>query len=110
MQKFNSFPFVEDYIEVIAGVKDLTGKNKALFDDTSSPLSLARYDVSMLDSLAQQTSAMNVAYTDKQAELAISLVLKYERQLAKHNIKVEPIKDSPKFRSPIRFIGVWCNR
>ena len=108
MQKFNSFPFVEDYIEIIAGVRDILGNSKALFDDTSSPLSLARYDVSMLDSLAQQTSSMHVAYTDKQADLAVSLVLKYERQLAKHHIKIDPIKDSPKFRSPIRFIDRTC--
>ena len=108
MQKFNSFPFVEDYIEIIAGVRDILGNSKALFDDTTSPLSLARYDVSMLDSLAQQTSSMHVAYTDKQADLAVSLVLKYERQLAKHHIKIDTIKDSPKFRSPIRLIDRTC--
>lgn len=107
-----TYPHVEDYIEVIAGFKNVAGKpSYSIFQMPESLLSLARYDVKMLESLAEQTLNRNTGYTDKQAKLAVDIVLKYERQLAKHNIGIEPVKVSPQFRFPIRQIDrtsrVW---
>jgi hypothetical protein len=103
MQKIlRSFPYVETYIEVIAGFLDSNGKPIGIFDISKPLISLARYDMKIVPSLAQQTQN-GMAYTDKQAALATALVLKYEKQLLKHGISVEPVRD-PQYRLPIRTI------
>ena len=76
------FTHVEDYIEFIAGWRERNGRLLQLFQNLPSPLSLARYDVAILNSLGVQTALENRAYTDKQAELAKKIVFKYRRQLA----------------------------
>lgn len=76
------FVHVEDYIEFIAGWRERNGRILHLFQNIPSPLSLARYDVSILNSLGVQTALENRAYTDKQAELAKKIIFKYRRQLA----------------------------
>jgi len=76
------FTYVEDYIEFIAGWRERNGRLLQLFQNLPSPLSLARYDVAILNSLGVQTALENRAYTDKQAELAKKIVFKYRRQLA----------------------------
>ena len=76
------FVYVEDYIEFIAGWRERNGRILQLFQNIPSPLSLARYDVSILNSLGVQTALENRAYTDKQAELAKKIIFKYRRQLA----------------------------
>ena len=43
-----TFPYVEDYIEVIAGHRDINGTALTLFNYQSSPISLARYDVNIV--------------------------------------------------------------
>ena len=77
-----TFKYVEDYIEFIAGVRDISGKLLGLFDTLPNPINLARYDVSVVASLAEQTGSMQNGYTDKQADLAVKIVSKYKRQLA----------------------------
>lgn len=106
-----TYQFVEDYIDVIAGYKTPAGKSKySIFQPTEPLISLARYDVKVVESFAEQ-SRNSIAYTDKQATLAIALVLKYERQLSKHQIDIAPVKTSPKFRTQLRTIDrtsrVW---
>jgi hypothetical protein len=81
-----TFKFVEDYIEYIGGFREPAGKSLVYFEAVPSPISLARYDVKIIQSLAIQTSEQNRAYTDKQAELAVKLIQKYERQLT--NLKI----------------------
>jgi hypothetical protein len=81
-----TFKFVEDYIEYIGGFREATGRSLVYFEAVPSPISLARYDVKIIQSLAIQTSEQNRAYTDKQAELAVKLIQKYERQLT--NLKI----------------------
>ncbi len=93
-------PHVEDYIEIIAGYRSPDGKPRSLFEWGESPINLARYDIKIVPSLAQQ-SENNIAYTDKQAKLATDLVIKYARQLAKLGVDVEPVR-SPQFRLPLR--------
>jgi len=104
-------PHVEDYIEIIAGYRKPDGtQNYSIFTVGESPVSLARYDMKIIPSLAEQTLGQNKGYTDKQARLAADLVLKYERQLFKLGIDVEPVR-TPQYRLPIREIDrstrVW---
>lgn len=77
-----TFQCVEEYVEYIGGYRDYSGRRLGLFDQVPSPISLARYDVSIVNSLASQTAELNNPYTDKQAALAVKLVDKYRRQLA----------------------------
>lgn len=100
MQKYT---YVEDYLEVINGNRDsVTGKLFPIFERIDPIVSLARYDVKVIDSMANST-AMNNALTDKQAELACKLVLKYQRQLANQGIDVSPV-ENPQYRVPLRKI------
>lgn len=64
---------------------------------------LARYDVGVVNNMADNT-VWGIALTDKQAELALRLVLKYRRQFAKHYIDVSHLESNPSFRLPIRKI------
>jgi hypothetical protein len=99
----NKFAYVEDYLEVMNGDRDpKTGKLYGLFDNTSPIVSLARYDVKILASMSQATQD-GKALTDKQADLAVKIILKYQKQLEKQNIDVSPI-ESPNFRLGIRQI------
>lgn len=99
-----TYPHVEDYIEIIAGYRAPDGSSKySIFYTPESPISLARYDVQVVQSFGEQ-SKNNISFTDKQAALATSIVLKYERQLAKFDVDVTPMKTNPAFRNPIRQI------
>lgn len=108
-----SFPHIEDYIEIIAGYKDATGKLKhSIFQLPESPINLARYDVKVIESFAEQCHN-GIAFTDRQAKLATDLVTKYERQLYKLGIDITPVKTEVKFRLPLREIDrtsrVWVD-
>ena len=97
------FLYVEDYIEVLNGDRDpVTGKLFGLFDSTPPIVNLARYDVSILDSMSQATQCAK-ALTDKQADLAVKIILKYRKQLTARSIDVSPV-ENPKFRLGIREI------
>ena len=101
-----SYPHVEDYLEIIAGKKGLAGQPQpplSLFGWNFAPIiNLARYDNSFLDSVTDTTKSGD-ALTDKQADLAVKLVLKYRRQLAAHGISTDTVLD-PKFRKPLRIV------
>jgi hypothetical protein len=100
MKRFSS---VEDYIEVMNGDRDPdTGRIYNLFDSTPPIVSLARYDVQILSSMSSTTQSGR-ALTDRQAELAVKLVLKYRKQLEKLNIDVAPV-ETPTYRLGIRQI------
>lgn len=97
------FPSVEDYIEVINGDRNPdTGRIYDLFSSTPPIVSLARYDVQILSSMSQTTQSGR-SLTDRQAELAVKLVLKYRRQLEKLDIDVSPV-EHPVYRLGIRQI------
>lgn len=98
-----TFTYVEDYLEVINGDRDpVTGKIYGLFDNTPPIISLARYDVQILSSMSTSTLE-GKSLTDKQADLAVKIVLKYRKQLEKLGIDVRPV-ELPKFRLGIRQI------
>jgi hypothetical protein len=100
MRKFST---VEDYIEVINGDRNPdTGRIYDLFSSTPPIVSLARYDVQILSSMSQTTQSGR-PLTDRQADLAVKLVLKYRRQLEKLDIDVSPV-EHPTYRLGIRQI------
>lgn len=103
-----SFTHVEDYIELLAGYEP--GAN-ALFNSSKYSFSLARYDVNIVDSMANSTLWNGTALTDKQGELAVKLVLKYRRQFANQGIDIKPIEENPQWRLPLRTIdrkqSIW---
>ena len=99
------FTFVEEYLEVIAGYRDPATniiKNQAslLWLHYEPIISLARYDVSVLESMSE--SAINGrALTVRQGDLAVKIIMKYQRQLAQKDIDVEPVK-TPQWRHALR--------
>ena len=97
------FPYVEDYIEIINGDRSpATGKLYGLFDNTSPIVSLARYDVAIVNSMSAATTEGR-SLTDKQAALACKIVLKYRKQLTNLGIDVAPV-ENPQYRLSIRII------
>jgi hypothetical protein len=97
------FSYVEEYLEVINGDRDpVTGKIYGLFDSTQPIVSLARYDVSVLGSMSAATQSGR-ALTDRQAELAVKIILKYRKQLEKLDIDVGPV-ETPQYKLGIRTI------
>ena len=101
-----TFKFIEDYIEFIGGYRGHSGGLFGIFNQVPSPISLARYDVSIISSLGSQTAEIGNPYTDKQAALAVRLVDKYRRQLAGLNpsVIVPDNLDNPSFRMGIRIV------
>ena len=71
---------VEDYLEVIAGLKDpVTLKNNPnnnWFGVFEPIISLARYDTDVLNSMST-TASEGRALTERQGELAVKIVVKY---------------------------------
>ena len=98
MLKFNH---VEDYIELLAGYDP---GSSIIFNSGKYKFSLARYDVSIVESMAASTLWSGQALTDRQGELAIKLVLKYKRQFANHGIDISPVEETPQWRFPLRTI------
>jgi len=93
MQKI-TLPYIEDYLEIMTGYATTSSAPPLV-------LSLARYDIQILNSMASQT-IRGVALTDRQALLAHKLVVKYKRQLATHGIDTGFHDDDAKFRMPTR--------
>lgn len=93
-----SLPYIEDYLELIADVAGFPyGKPNTI------TVTLARYDVQIVHSMAAQTS-QGIPLTDRQALLAHKLVVKYRRQLASNGLDLGVHEDNAVFRLPVRFI------
>lgn len=92
------FQTVEDYLELIAGYRDpVSGIRMPMVYFFTPIISLARYDTSVLDSMATATIESK-SLTERQGELAIKIIVKYKKQLAQKHIDVTPIENSPLFR------------
>lgn len=102
----HTFSTVEEYLEVVAGKRPLPGapKNNLLswFGAFDPIINLARYDVQFLDSVTDATMASQ-PLSDRQAELACKILLKYRRQLAAKQVDVTPI-ETPKYRHSLRHV------
>ena len=96
---------VEDYLEVIAGIKDPTTlkkvNNNNWFGDFDPIISLARYDTDVLNSMSTTVSEGR-ALTERQGELAVKIVVKYKRQLAAKGVDVTPVEETVQWRIPLR--------
>lgn len=90
------YQFIEDYI-LDMGATFLTWPPK------QSHIKLARYDESIVQSMSDQVSR-GLAFTDKQAELAVKLVTKYRKQWLKLGYDISDQIHTPKFKFPIRKI------
>ena len=88
------YPHVEDYLEYLGGYE--VGLTALITPHSVNRISLARYDIAIVNSMAS-TTVFGTALTDKQAELAVKLILKYRRQFAKMGIDVGPA-ETPVFR------------
>lgn len=86
-----TFPYIEDYLELLGGYST-NGYN--------CTIKLARYDISIVGNMSSNT-AYGVALTDRQADLAVKLVLKYRRQFFKQGVDVTPA-ETPQYRLPLR--------
>jgi hypothetical protein len=85
-----TFPYIEDYLELLGGYSS----------SQSIQIKLARYDNNIVGNMAVNT-AFGQSLTDRQAELAVKLVLKYRKQFAKNNIDVTPA-ENPQYRLALR--------
>lgn len=100
---------IEDYLEVLGGHRTIVPNQSSpspynMFAITGDcPINLARYDVAIIQSMSSAT-VMGTALTDKQSELAVKLVEKYQRQFATKGVDVAPSVAAPAFRKPIRII------
>ena len=100
-----TYTTVEDYLEVIAGLKDpVTLKKSAtqsFFGEFDPIVSLARYDTDVLNSMSTAANEGR-ALTEKQGELAVKIVAKYKRQLAAKGIDVAPVEENAQWRIALR--------
>jgi hypothetical protein len=104
-----TYPHVEDYLEYLGGYE--VGLTALITPHSVNRISLARYDIAIVNNMAS-TTVFGTALTDKQAELAVKLVLKYRRQFAKMGIDVAPV-EAPVFRMAPRKMdrtrAVWLD-
>lgn len=96
-----TFQHVEDYIETLAGYEP---GNSLIFNSGKYQFSLARYDVNIVQSMAAASLWNSQAYTDKQGDLAVKLVLKYKKQFASQGIDISSMEESPQWRRPLRSV------
>jgi hypothetical protein len=99
-----TYQYVEDYLELLGGYE--VNSPSALLYPSNKQISLARYDVAIVDSMSSHT-VFGGALTDRQAELCIKIILKYRRQFAKINVDVTPV-ETPVFRHPPRKLDRSC--
>ena len=95
-----AFQHIEDYVQFIAGTRDINNRTTS-FWMAQPPISLARYDKSVVSSFAEQIER-SVAFTDRQSELAKRLVSKYKKQLARLNVSMPDDVETIPFRYGIR--------
>jgi hypothetical protein len=97
-----TFDHVEEYLEALAGHIDLvTKKPISSWLYTFEPIiNLARYDVKVLESMTMAVT-QSQALTERQGELLVKIILKYERQLANKSINIDSVR-IPKWRIPLR--------
>ena len=104
-----SYTHIEDYLELLGGH---TPGTLLIINPPNVPaISLARYDTTIVDSMSAHTY-WGGALTDRQADLAVRLVLKYRKQFARYGIDVTPA-ENPQFRKPVRVVNrskqIWLD-
>lgn len=97
-----NFSNIEEYIQFIAGCRDINNKTTTTWLAVS-PISLARYDKSIVQSFADQIE-LSTGFTDRQGDLAKKLVSKYRKQLSKLGVACSEDIDSIPFKFPLRVV------
>jgi len=100
-----TFSTVEEYLEVISGKRELNGNpQNSLFGiyEFLPIINLARYDVNFLDSVTDHTMS-GQPLTDRQADLAIKIILKYRKQLNSRGIETFQ-EHQVSYRKPLRMM------
>ena len=87
-----TFSYVEDYLELLGGYTTTLG--------VECQIKLARYDISIVGNMSSNTT-YGQSLTDRQADLAVKLILKYRKQFLKHGVDVTPV-ENPQFRLALR--------
>ncbi len=93
--KNQTLPYIEDYLEILGGYVLSNPRIQ------TPVIRLARYDVQIVDSMASQTSK-GIALTNRQADLACKLVIKYRKQLSQQGIDIGDQENHRVFRMPLR--------
>ena len=88
--------YIEDYILAM-------GDHVLAWPPKPPIINLARYDVSVVDSMCIQIQQGN-GFTDRQAVLAHKIVCKYQRQWTTAGYDVEHVRVNAEFRLPIRTV------
>lgn len=88
--------YIEDYILAM-------GDHVLAWPPKPPIINLARYDVSVVDSMCTQIQQGN-GFTDRQAVLAHKIVCKYRRQWNTAGYDIEHLTDNAQFRLPIRSV------
>lgn len=96
------FVFVEDYVEFISGY-DPTDMNSRYQFHAINNVNLARHDFQVVAGIAQQTRSA-IALTDRQAELSVKLIQKYQKQLRRRGVECGAILTLPNYRIPLRIV------
>ena len=106
-----AYTHIEDFLEIMAGYDNNIVPNIFHVANYTPTISLARYDHTIVESMGAHTR-YGGALTDKQAELAVRLVLKYRKQFTKLGIDITPA-ENPQYRRPVRIINrakrVWLD-
>lgn len=88
--------FVEDYIS-------LMGSYSLIWPPNSPIVNLARYDKPIIESMTEQINSQT-GLTDRQANLAYKLMVKYKRQLNSKGYTLGDLENQPQYKFPIRYI------
>jgi hypothetical protein len=104
-----AYTHIEDYLELLGGH---TPGTLVIVNPPEPPIiNLARYDITIVESMSAHTY-WGGALTDRQADLAVRLVLKYRKQFARYGIDVAPA-ENPQFRKPVRVVNrskqIWLD-
>jgi hypothetical protein len=102
---------IEDFLEALAGYEYHISQPAFHFTNYPPAISLARYDTTIVESMASQTR-YGGALTDKQADLVVRLILKYRKQFTKLGIDITPA-ETPQYRKPVRIVNrekrIWLS-
>jgi len=92
---------VEEYLEVLGGYKRVDASANSPYG--VSPFKLANQDKLVVNNFAWQ-SIRGIGLTQKQSELAIKLITKYQRQFKQHGVDTKEILLKPKYRYFFRMV------
>jgi len=95
-----TYTTVEEYLEVLAGFREPDSGKIDWSSEFKPIINLARYDIKVLTNMSESVLNNN-ALTERQGELLVKIILKYERQFASKQIDITPVR-TPTWRVTLR--------